>query len=358
MDKKAIVAALRRRPSFQFGRGSSKPKDDKRNRQSKALPTPPEGAEGETPEEHDKKLEESLTDQEVEATFEKMLEDMGLTGEKAMPLRSRDINSKKKMVVQYVRRKGDSLRNQEHVWKPGDYILELRSTAPTDHNKLYSILSSLRVSLGSNPISWVQQFGDKGLDMLLQTLEGFTKREGNKSSEIRHECIKCLKAFMNNRYGIETVLSKERALVYVASALDPNHPNMMIDTMKLLAAVCFLPPDGHERVLNAITEVAELKHSPRFSPIIEALRQENTPQGPQLMNTSMQLINALITNAEDLDFRLHLRNELFRTGMLEMLPFFKLNTEVPFYKVTLQLFINLSKIYNPFMQMEKKSQKL
>lgn len=39
----------------------------------------------------------------------------------------------------------------------------------------------------------------------------------------------------------------------------------------------------HERVLNAITEVAELKHSPRFSPIIEALRQENTPQGPQLM---------------------------------------------------------------------------
>lgn len=66
--------------------------------------------------------------------------------------------------------------NQEHVMKPGDYILELRSTAPTDNNKLHSILSSLRVSLGSNPISWVQQFGDKGLDMLLQTLEGFTKR--------------------------------------------------------------------------------------------------------------------------------------------------------------------------------------
>lgn len=73
MDKKAIVAALRRRPSFQFGRGSSRPKDDKRNRQSKALSTQNEVPAVETPEEHDKKLEESLTDQEVEATFEKML---------------------------------------------------------------------------------------------------------------------------------------------------------------------------------------------------------------------------------------------------------------------------------------------
>lgn len=41
---------------------------------------------------------------------------MGLTGEKAMPLRSRDINSKKKMVVQYVRRKGDSLVRSEIIF--------------------------------------------------------------------------------------------------------------------------------------------------------------------------------------------------------------------------------------------------
>ena len=34
----------------------------------------------------------------------------------------------------------------------------------------------------------------------------------------------------------------------------------------------------------------------------------------------MQLINAIITTPEDLDFRLHLRNEFLRTGLLDILP--------------------------------------
>ena len=86
--------------------------------------------------------------------------------------------------------------------------------------------------------------GKLGINFDHSLLSSYFCREGSKSSEIRHECIKCLKAFMNNKYGIQTVLSRERALVYVAGALEPTHPNMMIDTMKLLAAVCFLPPDG------------------------------------------------------------------------------------------------------------------
>ena len=34
----------------------------------------------------------------------------------------------------------------------------------------------------------------------------------------------------------------------------------------------------------------------------------------------MQLTNAIITTPEDLDFRLHLRNEFLRTGLLDILP--------------------------------------
>ena len=49
---------------------------------------------------------------------------------------------------------------------------------------------------------------------------------------------------MNNKYGIQTVFAKEYAITHIASALDPRYPNMMVDTTKLLAAVCFVPPDG------------------------------------------------------------------------------------------------------------------
>lgn len=34
----------------------------------------------------------------------------------------------------------------------------------------------------------------------------------------------------------------------------------------------------------------------------------------------MQLINALVTSPDDLDFRLHLRNEFMRCGLKEILP--------------------------------------
>lgn len=34
----------------------------------------------------------------------------------------------------------------------------------------------------------------------------------------------------------------------------------------------------------------------------------------------MQLINALVTSPEDLDFRIHLRNEFLRCGLKKILP--------------------------------------
>ena len=49
---------------------------------------------------------------------------------------------------------------------------------------------------------------------------------------------------MNNKYGIQTVFDKEEALITMASVIDPVYENMMVDTVKLLAAVCLVPPDG------------------------------------------------------------------------------------------------------------------
>lgn len=42
----------------------------------------------------------------------------------------------------------------------------------------------------------------------------------------------------------------------------------------------------------------------------------------------MQLINALVTSPEDLDFRIHLRNEFLRCGLRKILPVSHLHPEV------------------------------
>jgi hypothetical protein len=45
----------------------------------------------------------------------------------------------------------------------------------------------------------------------------------------------------------------------------------MVEAVKLMAGICLVPPEGHERALEAITTSGELKSISRFQPIIEAL---------------------------------------------------------------------------------------
>ncbi|XP_038063096.1 protein diaphanous homolog 2-like isoform X2 [Patiria miniata] len=306
---------------FMFGgkRILTKPskKAESGNKRDQRLQSRPSVEEEEAHQEYER-IQQRLTDQEVDAALEKMLEDMGLTGNKADPLRARDMTTKREMVLQYMKRSGSSA-GRKTVQKPGDYILELKHCGPGDSERLLSTLGSLKVSLGSNTISWVQQFGEAGLTEILKIINDFTNREDQRSVDVRHECIKCLKAFMNNKYGIQMMFNKEGALSTVAGTLDPRHEQIMVDTVRLLAAVC-LYPGGHEKVLAALTDVAEFRSRPRFAPIIEALKQE---ENPTLQTVCMQLVNAVIITPrepEELDFRLHLRNEFLRTGMLDLLP--------------------------------------
>merc|ERR1712212_1436041 len=120
--------------------------------------------------------------------------------------------------------------------------------------QLLQNLSSLKVSLTSNPLSWVQNFGRDGLDILLRILNECYDYERNSETEnkMKHEIIRCLKAFMNNKYGIRDMFEKESGIVTLCRAIDPKSKHMMTDTVKLVAAVCLLE-DGHEKVLEALT---------------------------------------------------------------------------------------------------------
>ena len=50
--------------------------------------------------------------------------------------------------------------------------------------------------------SWIQEFGEDGMKILLKHLRDACDKEGNVEKRIQHECVKCLKAFMNNKVMI------------------------------------------------------------------------------------------------------------------------------------------------------------
>uniref|UniRef100_A0A8C3R7Y3 Diaphanous related formin 3 n=1 Tax=Cyanoderma ruficeps TaxID=181631 RepID=A0A8C3R7Y3_9PASS len=122
---------------------------------------------------------------------------------------------------------------------------------------------------------------------------------------------------MNNKYGLERILGEERSLLLLTKAIDPKQNNMMTDIVKLLSAMCIVGEENIlEKILEAVTAAAEERNVDRFSPIVEGLQDNSV----QLQVACMQLINALVTSPDDLDFRLHIRNEFMRSGLKEILP--------------------------------------
>uniref|UniRef100_A0A8D2MRV7 Diaphanous homolog 3 n=1 Tax=Zonotrichia albicollis TaxID=44394 RepID=A0A8D2MRV7_ZONAL len=231
-----------------------------------------------------------LSEREIIALFEKMMEDMNLNEDKKMPLREKDFHTKKEMVMQYISSasKSGSLKNSRKI-SPQEFIQDLKSGS-TDE-RLVACLESLRVSLTSNPVSWVVNFGQEGLGLLLDILERL--------------------------YGLERILGEERSLLLLAKAIDPKQTNMMTDIVKLLSAMCIVGEENIlEKILEAVTAAAEERNVDRFSPIVEGLQDNSV----QLQVACMQLINALVTSPDDLDFRLHIRNEFMRSGLKELLP--------------------------------------
>uniref|UniRef100_A0A3Q3XDH0 Uncharacterized protein n=1 Tax=Mola mola TaxID=94237 RepID=A0A3Q3XDH0_MOLML len=258
------------------------------------------------------------SEKEILALFEKMMEDMNLSEEKKTPLRDKDLSKKREMVIQYMftASKTGSLRSYHQI-SPQEFLGELKSGV-TDE-RLFACLDSLRVSLTSNPVSWVQSFGHEGLGLLLDILERllFKKQQEKIDKRNQHKIVQCLKAFMNNKYGLDRILGEEKSLALLAKAIDPTQSAMMTDVVKLLSAICIVGEENTlEKVLEAITTAGEWRAIERFSPIVRGLRDRSV----QLQVACMQLINALVTSPDELDMRLHIRNEFMRCGLKEILP--------------------------------------
>ncbi|XP_058030578.1 protein diaphanous homolog 1 isoform X2 [Ahaetulla prasina] len=263
---------------------------------------------------------QDISDEDVLVLFEQMLVDMNLNEEKQQPLREKDISIKREMVSQYLHTSKAGMSQKESSKSPIMYIQELKSGLKDA--QLLGCLESLRVSLNNNPVSWVQNFGAEGLNCLLDILKGLHDEKdefsGSYDFRIEHEIIRCLKAFMNNKFGIKTMLETDDGILLLAKAVDPKVPTMMIDAIKLLSALCILPQpvDMHEQVLGALTERAEMDEVERFKPIVDGLKSQTSVA---LKVACLQLINALIIPSDELDFRVHIRSELMRSGLQQIL---------------------------------------
>lgn len=251
-------------------------------------------------------------------------------------LRSNYLN---KIIIFIVGKNSWEQRGHSKFEKPLDYIEYLRHG---DHSvqKICGCVENLRVVLTNNPLSWIKEFGEDGINEIINLIRRCKKEQFNNRTadhifeRIELECIRCLKAIMNSTWGLNLVLTPDQhsVVMLLAQSLDTSKPSIMCEAVKLLASFCLVPERmGYEKVLRAVTTVASAvncaadlhKSHKRFKPIVDALFVGSKLDPKQeLACHSLIFINALTNTPNDLNFRLHLRCEIMRMGLFEKIDTF------------------------------------
>ena len=72
------------------------------------------------------------------------------------------------------------------------------------------------------------------------SINEFKDKDTQLSKEIRFECMKILKSFVNTSYGIKIVLESKQSLMAIATAIDCNDAQSMNVACQLLAGLAVL----------------------------------------------------------------------------------------------------------------------
>jgi diaphanous 2 len=253
---------------------------------------------------------ETMSESEINRLLEQMLDDMNLNEEKKAPLRSMPIQQKKVMLEKFLQSRGTAGQKSDPIVS---FVESLMSNEIKGERR-YEVLASLRVSLTNNTVSWVKEFGNKnGLNAILRSLTYCQDIKTERKTIL--EGIKCLKAFTNSGYGLLRFIGHEEAMILLCHFVDTRDPQIMLEAIKLLAAFCLVPPNGHSKVLEAFSLSSEMRKCDRFFPIIQGINMVDV----QMKTACLQFVNALICSPDDIDFRIHLRNEFVRLGLMDAL---------------------------------------
>lgn len=170
----------------------------------------------------------------------------------------------------------DILMRAEEEGSPEWYVKKVM-----DNSITIKQMSSLEISLRTQPIAWVRGFIEaQGQIALTNVLTKINRRKGQGPApplsvmaqkaendvEREYEIIKCLKALMNNKYGADNALHHPSIIQALCSSLISTRLNTRKLVSDVLTFLCHWGEgSGHEKVLQALDNLkAQYGESSRF----------------------------------------------------------------------------------------------
>ncbi|KAI9500029.1 armadillo-type protein, partial [Coemansia spiralis] len=205
------------------------------------------------------------------------------------------------------------------------------------------MLVHLRVCVSTQPINWVKQFVDiQGLEALSECLGILNHAGTRKGDDITKEMeiIKCIKSVVNIQWGAQDVLRYPTCVHNLCFSIDA--PSLLTRRLisEILTYICYLNvPTGHATVLKGLDKLQKFREmQKRFEPWMRALESAIDGRGRmgskvgvseelrQLGGTadrdltdyvlsSMIFINAVVGVSDDVEMRIHYRNQLNAAGL-------------------------------------------
>ncbi|KAH4992787.1 hypothetical protein HBI76_043430 [Parastagonospora nodorum] len=170
----------------------------------------------------------------------------------------------------------DILTRAEEEGSPEWYVKKVM-----DNSITIKQMSSLEISLRTQPIAWVRTFIEaQGQIALTNVLSKINRRKGTGPTpppsvlaqkaendvEREYEIIKCLKALMNNKYGADNAINHPSIIQALCGSLTAARLNTRKVASDVLTFLCHWGDgQGHEKVLQALDNLkAQYGESSRF----------------------------------------------------------------------------------------------
>ncbi|KAH9882958.1 hypothetical protein J1614_000324 [Plenodomus biglobosus] len=245
----------------------------------------------------------------------------------------------------------DILMRAEEEGSPEWYVKKVM-----DNSITIKQMSSLEISLRTQPIAWVRGFIEaQGQIALTNVLAKINRRKGTGPApppsvmaqkaendvDREYEIIKCLKALMNNKYGADNALNHPSIIQALCGSLISNRLNTRKLVSDVLTFLCHWGDgQGHEKVLQALDNLkAQYGESSRFDAWMRVVEVTTDGRGKMgslvgasdevrsggigVENLLMEyaiatlfLINMIVDAPErDLQLRMHIRAQFTACGI-------------------------------------------
>ena len=163
----------------------------------------------------------------------------------------------------------DILMRAEEEGSPEWYVKKVM-----DNSITIKQMSSLEISLRTQPIAWVRGFIEaQGQIALTNVLAKINRRKGTGPAppptsiqaraendvEREYEIIKCLKALMNNKYGADNALAHPSIIQALAGSLTSSRLNTRKLVSDVLTFLCHWGDGvGHEKVMQSLDNLKSM----------------------------------------------------------------------------------------------------